>query len=68
VQNISVHVVKQHTKAADEAGPRSKAEIVCRERANGGNVLFVDDDIDELVQVDIAAAENVHRIHFSRGS
>lgn len=68
MHNILVHVVKQHAKADDEAGPRSKAEIVCREQVDGGNVLFVDDDIDELVQGDIAAAENAHRIHFTRGS
>jgi len=68
VQNISVHVVKQHSKRADEADPRSKAEVVCRKLHEDGNILFVDDDIDELVQVDISAAGNVHRVHFSRGS
>ena len=46
--------------------PRSKAEVVCRNA--GETVLFVDDDISELVQPDIAAAEHVFRVHFSRGS
>jgi hypothetical protein len=65
-----VHVVKPRSKAAGvgDAGPRSKAAVVGRKRAGGGCVLFVDDDMNELVQADIAAAEHVHRVHFSRGS
>ena len=80
ITGVPIHGVRQHAKPGGIGGignegeggggvegpPRSKAAVVCRDV--GGPVLFVDDDIAELVQPDIAASPLVHRVHFTRGS
>ena len=60
---------RAHTSGAQQGAqprrPRSKAEVVCR--AAAGPVVFVDDNIAELVHPEIAAAPWVHCVFFSRG-